>query len=198
MKSLLVSALIASAAVATPAAAAITIDFEQPESFASIGDFYAGMGVEFGLDAIAVQNDDLGPYFSNAPSPVGILSPVEVDAAMNVAAGFSGAASFFYSSFEATTVGVYSGLNGTGDLLGTFVLGANANSGCSDTDFCNWSEVSVSFDGIAQSIAFGEAAYVAGFDNVSISPVPEPSQAIMLGLGLSVLAARSLRRKAVK
>lgn len=195
MKTLLLSAVAAGLMATAPAFAATTIDFDGPASFDSIADYYAGLGVDFGLDALAIQNDELGPYFSNNPSALGVMSAVGADAAMNVAAGFTGTASFFYSSLEAVTVGVYSGLNGTGTLLGSFELSANADLGCSDSAFCNWTETSLSFNGVAKSIAFGAAADVAGFDNVTISAVPEPSQAIMLALGLSVIGARSLRRR---
>jgi hypothetical protein len=183
MKTLLLSAVAAGLMATAPAFAATTIDFDGPASFDSIADYYAGLGVDFGLDALAIQND------------FGVMTAVGADAAMNVAAGFTGTASFFYSSLEAVTVGVYSGLNGTGTLLGSFELSANADLGCSDSAFCNWTETSLSFNGVAKSIAFGAAADVAGFDNVTISAVPEPSQAIMLALGLSVIGARSLRRR---
>jgi hypothetical protein len=194
MKTLLLSAVAAGLMATAPAFAATTIDFDGPASFDSIADYYAGLGVDFGLDALAIQND-FDTYFSNSPSNVGVMTAVGADAAMNVAAGFTGTASFFYSSLEAVTVGVYSGLNGTGTLLGSFELSANADLGCSDSAFCNWTETSLSFNGVAKSIAFGAAADVAGFDNVTISAVPEPSQAIMLALGLSVIGARSLRRR---
>lgn len=194
MKSILYPAIMAGLLAAAPAFAT-TINFESPTSFDSIGGFYATSGVSFGGDAVAVQNDALGPYFSNAPSPLGVMTAVGADATMNVLNGFTGLVSFFYASTDIAKIGVYSGLDGTGDLLGVFDLLANANDGCNDSAFCNWSEATLSFFGVAKSITFGDAAYVAGFDNVSFSAVPEPGTALLLGLGLTALVA-SRRRTA--
>jgi hypothetical protein len=198
MKLNLIPVLVAGLLSAAPAfSASTTIDFEAPPSFASIADFYSSVGVSFGLDALAIQNDTLGPYFSNAPSPVGVMTAVGTDAALNFAAGFNTGAMFSYSSTAVSTVGVYSGLNGTGDLLGSFQLSNNAQSGCSDSPFCNWSQATLAFSGTAKSITFGDAANVAGFDNVTIGAVPEPTEALMLALGLGVLAqvVRRTRRE---
>jgi hypothetical protein len=182
----LIAALTAGLLSAAPAFSdPIILTFEGATSFASVGNFYGGgtdsagasgvnYGVSFGGDALALQNDALGPYFSNAPTPGTIMGPVGTDAALNVTVGFTGSASFYYSATEATSVGIYSGLNGTGSLLGMFSLIANATTGCSDSPFCHWDLLSVGFSGTAQSIQFGTAAGVAGFDNVSVAPVPLP------------------------
>ncbi|UCV07563.1 PEP-CTERM sorting domain-containing protein [Dechloromonas denitrificans] len=198
MKLNLISALVAGLFVAAPAFSAnnsITLDFEGPASFDSIGDYYSGLGVNFGLDALAFQQADMVD-FSNLPSGTGVMSAVGADAALNFAAGFS-SASFYYSSSEAATVGVYSGLNGTGTLLGSFILSNNATLGCSNSAFCNWTQSSLAFNGVAHSIAFGEATYVAGFDNVTVAAVPEPSEALMLALGLGFVSqvVRRVRRE---
>jgi len=197
MKSLLYPALVAGLMSAAPAFA-LTLDFEGIDSYSSVADYYAGQGVEFGGDALAFTYDESGPFFSNNPSGTSVMSAVFDDAAMNVANGFVGSVSFYYSSVEDTAIGVYSGLNGTGTLLGTIDLAANATNGCSDTGFCNWTLATLNFAGTAQSVGFGSTANIAAFDNVSISPVPEPSQAIMLALGLSVIGLRMGRRKSVK
>jgi len=200
----IIAALAAGVLCAAPAfSASVTLDFEGASSFQSIDAFYNGgvdgggasganHGVLFGGDALALSNDELGPYFSNAPTPGSILTAVGLDAAMNVASGFSGTASFFYSSTAATTVGIFSGLNGTGDLLGTFTLLANSGNGCVGP-LCHWDQASVDFTGLARSIQFGSAANVAGFDNVSVAPVPLPA-AIWL-LGSSLLGLAGIRRR---
>lgn len=202
MKSIFYPAIVAGLLAAAPAFAT-TIDFETAASFDSIGDYYATSGVSFGGDALAIQNDTLGTYFTNAPSPLGVMTAVGADATMNVLNGFTGLVSFFYASTDIATIGVYSGLNGTGDLLGVFDLFANATDGCSDSAFCNWTEATLSFLGIAKSITFGDAANVAdgaAFDNVSFTAasnsVPEPSTVLLLGLGLTALV--SSRRRAAK
>jgi len=200
----IIAALAAGVLCAAPAfSASVTLDFEGASSFQSIDGFYNGgvdgggasganYGVLFGGDSLGLSNDELGPYFSNAPTPGSIMTAVGLDAAMNVASGFAGTASFFYSSTEATTVGIFSGLNGTGDLLGTFSLLANSGNGC-DGPLCHWDQASVNFTGLARSIQFGNAAGVAGFDNVSVAPVPLPA-AIWL-LGSSLLGLAGIRRR---
>ena len=182
--------LAAAALVAAPAfAGVITINFEAAASFASIGNTYASSGVTFGPDAQGLANDALGPYFSNAPSPLGVmfLSGISVpDAAMNVAGGFYGL-SFFYSSALAVAdaVQVWSGLNGTGDLITAYSLSDNATLGCTDTAYCRWDVLGSSFNRVARSVTFGAGTQLAAFDNISV--VPEPSSALLAGLALSTL-----------
>ena len=76
MKSRFIAALAAGLFSAAPAfAAVVTIDFEGPASFESVGEYYSSLGVVFGPDALALRNDDFGPYFSGAPSPLDVLGP---------------------------------------------------------------------------------------------------------------------------
>jgi hypothetical protein len=197
----------------TTFAAPLVVDFETPTSFASIAEHYNGgvdsadvagmnLGVSFGLDALALRNDELGPYFGNAPSPVGVLAAVFDDAAMNVAVGFSGLVSFSYASNDAGEIGVWSGLNGTGTRLGGLSLMANA-AGCdAAAPLCTFA--STSFDlgaNVARSITFGDAAGItAVFDDVTITAVPEPETYALMGLGLVAvagIAGRARRRTAV-
>lgn len=188
-------------------AAALVVDFETPTSFASISDHYNGgtdgdgvaganLGVSFGLDALALRNDELGPYFGNAPSPVGVLAPVGTDAAMNVAIGFTGVVSFAFSSIDAGEIGVWSGLNGTGSRLGGIALTANA-TGCAEASpLCVFA--TASFDlgaNVARSITFGDAAgLTVVFDDVSVTAVPEPETYALMGLGLALIAGVARRR----
>ena len=204
----LISVLAAGLLSAAPAfSATVTLDFEGASSFQSIANFYNGgtdtggasgtnVGVLFGGDALALSNDELGPYFSNAPTPGSIMAPVGADAALNAPIGFSGTASFFYSSSAATSVSIFSGLNGTGTLLGTLNLLANSQTGCSDTLYCHWDLASLDFGGVAQSMLFGDAANVAGFDNVTIAPVPLPAAVWLLGSALAGFGGIARRRKA--
>jgi hypothetical protein len=188
-------------------AQSVLIDFETPTSFASIDTHYAGgtdsagvaganLGVAFGGDALAVQNDALGPYFSNAPSLLGVMAPVGPDAFMNVAVGFTDL-SFFYSSNTAVAdaVKVWSGLNGTGTMLASLSLANNAQSGCNDSPFCRFDALSTTWAGVALSVGFGDAAGVAGFDNVAITAVPEPTTSLLMALGLASLAGLGLARR---
>ena len=201
------TALLMSLGTATPALAQLVlVTFETPTSFASINTHYAGgtdsagvsganLGVSFGGDAVAVQNDALGPYFSNAPSVLGVMAPVGPDAFMNVPVGFTDL-SFFYSSNAAVVGGVkvWSGLGGTGTLLASLSLANNAQFRCSSAPFCRFDNVSTTFSGVARSVGFGDAANVAGFDNVSITAVPEPTTLVLMALGLAGVVGFARRR----
>jgi PEP-CTERM motif len=190
-------ALAAAALLGTPAfAGAVNIDFEGVTSFASIGATYAARGVNFGPDAQGLVNDAAGPYFSNAPSPVGVmfLSGLNVpDATMNVAAGFE-ALTFYYSSADAVSnaVQVWSGAGGTGTLIASYNLLANATQGCTDTAYCHWDLLGGRLSQTALSVTFGAGTQAAAFDN--ISAVPEPASALLVGLGLTALAIKRRRR----
>ena len=210
MKSTLTAALAAalfSAGVAS--AATVTVNFDGPTSFASIDQFYNGgtdtagvagpnLGISFGLDALGLQNDAAGPYFSHAPSPIGVMSVVGPAALMNVFSngGFSGVVSLFYSSSDLGTVKIYSGYNGSGSVLGQFNLTNNATTGCVDSAYCNWTLATLNLgNNVARSIDFGGAAFTAAFDNLTVETVPLPAALPMLAAGLAGLGALSRRKK---
>nr|WP_316639679.1 PEP-CTERM sorting domain-containing protein [uncultured Roseateles sp.] len=204
------AAVTAAVLLSAPAFAAGTvIDFEGATSFASVADFYNGgtdsagasggdLGVSFTGGALALSNDVLGPYFSNAPTPGTVMFASDADAIMNVSKGFSGELAFYYSAatpaFDVVTI--YSGLNGSGTKLGSFSLNTNAQlGGCSDAGWCNWQRIALTFAGTAQSVSFGGNAGNVAFDNITISAVPEPQAAAMLMLGLAGLLLGSRRRR---
>jgi len=206
------SALAAAAAMlaVTPAFAdpATIVDFEGVTSFSSIADYYNGgtdsagasgsnLGVSFTGAALALSNDELGPYFSNAPTAGTVMFATDATAVMNFAQGFVTDMSFYYSAASAalSAVTIYSGLNGTGAILGTFDLAANAQSGCNDTAFCNWQLASLAFSGIAQSASFGGNFGQVAFDNLTVTTVPEPQAYAMMLLGLAGVAVAVRRRR---
>lgn len=180
------------------AAAPLSVDFEKSWVYGTdIADTYAAGGVSF-TNVLGVSNNDglgslaNGDYYAGAPSMLGVafaqLDGVTNTAAyMNVAGGVTGGLSFFYSSPEAVTgaIKAYSGLNGTGTLLGTINLNANS------ADYTAWNKAVLSFSGTAQSFDLTGTANLVGLDN--IAAVPEPTSVALLLTGGALLMARRRR-----
>lgn len=204
-----VAAALLAAAPALPATA-VTLDFEGAPGYVNpIAEFYNGgtdslgqsgpnYGVSFTGAVAGLSNDALGPYYSNAPTPLTVVFGFDSSAFMNVAGGFGGILTFAYSSSAAVAnaVNVFSGLNGTGTLLGSANLLGNAQTGCSDTAFCNFDELSVAFAGIGRSVSLGGGAPNVLYDNIAIAPVPEPETYALMLAGLAVIAG--VRRRSRK
>ena len=198
--------------VATPAMAqTFTLDFEGAEGYVNpILDFYNGgtdslgqsgpnLGVSFSEGAVALSNDELGPYFSNAPTPMTVMFALDDMAVMNVPVGFTGGLTFQYSSSVGVldAVQIYSGLNGTGTLLASASLFGNASIGCTDTAFCRFDLTSVKFAGVAQSVSFGGGNPNVLFDDITVTAVPEPGTYALLAAGLGVIGLLVRRRRQV-
>ena len=208
MKIIKTIATLALIAAAVPALAVqTTIDFEGTQSFASISEFYNGgtdsagasgtnYGVSFTASATSLSNDALNNYFSNAPTPGAVMFSPDSTAFLNFGFGFWKSVSLYYSSDVSAlnSINIYSGLNGTGAILGSFSLDMNAQSGCSDTAYCNFEKTSVLFSGTGKSIGFGGNAGHVAFDNVTITPVPEPTTYALLALGLAGIGLIARRR----
>ena len=160
--------------------------------------------VAFGL----VDGDAGGSgSFANEPSANTVMlfySPE--NAILNVTNGFSTGFSFFYSSATAGRVNVWSGLNATGNILGTIALTGQYDTGCAGDPtgrYCNWTNAGVTFAGTASSIDFGGTdAGTTAFDDITFGSdvagaVPEPSTWAMLLLGFGAVggALRIGRKK---
>lgn len=203
---LAVSASTAALAIASPAQAVTVLTFEGVGNFNPVGSYYAPNYVFSGATIALVDADAGGSgNFANEPSADTIMFFTDADnAILNVTNGFTTGFSFFYSSSTAAMVNVYSGLNGTGTLLGSISLGAQFYNGCSGDPtggYCNWSNAGVAFAGTAYSIDFAGTADQTGFDNITFGSavagnVPEPSTWVMLLLGFGVLGSAMRRGKA--
>ena len=184
------------------ASATFLVDFEKSWDYANgdVNGYYAGgtaadgssgsnLGVAF-TNVSGLSNDADFTYYAGAPSPLGTAYAHD-NAYIDIGAGVAGNLSFFYSSPVAVTgaIKAYSGLNGTGTLLGTFDLGANSSE-----FYDTWSHVTLRFDGFAQSFDLTGSANVVGFDN--ISAVPEAGSTAMVLAGVALLAGLARRRRA--
>lgn len=190
-------ALAAAPALAN-ASTPILIDFENNWQYGeTVDNHYAASGVTFS-NVLGLSNDADFTYYTGAPSAQGVAmaqldGEVNTSAFLNVDSGAVGGLSFFYSSPTdvAAAIKVYSGLNGTGTLLGTIDLVSNASA------YDVWTQVNFSFNGVAKSFDLTGTANVVGLDNISIAAVPEPeSYALaLMGLGVLGLIGRRASRK---
>jgi hypothetical protein len=208
MKLLPAAALALLASVPMLASAQVLVNFENVWPFgtdvngyygggtASDGTSGANLGVSF-VNVSGLSNEPAFTYYSGAPTPLGVGYAHTFDVAdrafLNVAAGTANTLSFFYSSPEAVTgaIRAFSGMNGTGTLLGSFNLLANATS-----DYDKWTAATFAFSGVARSFDLTGTANLVALDNISVSAVPEPSTVALMLLGGAALAQRIRRRRA--
>jgi PEP-CTERM motif len=222
-KPVMFAALLTAAFAAAPAAAAITINFENIGTYGvnsgiQVLDFYNGgtasnghsgtnLGVSFASNALTLCLNTPGTICSTA-SRGGAGDPASAFTAMffmtgsqtslNDAAGFTTGINFFYAARNAPgTAQIFSGLNGTGSLLASLVLPANA-AGCGtpyNALYCPFGLANLPFTGTAHSVVFAGTAGHIGFDDIVLGAValPEPASWAMMLIGFAAAGA-ALRR----
>lgn len=217
-KSLLLAA-IASAAIAAPASATVTMNFESISALSGIQilNFYNGgtasngatgsnLGVSFATNALTLCLNTPGHPCSAASrggqgdaasALTGMLFQTGTSTSLSDAAGFTSGISFFYVANAAGTVQIFDGVNGTGNLLASLGLSSNA-VGCRapyNADFCPFSLVTLGFSGTGRSVVFGGTAGHIVLDDISLGVVslPEPASWAMMLIGFAAVGA-ALRR----
>jgi PEP-CTERM motif len=177
------------------------------------GGFGTGPGPNYGVtfesNALALTSEDVGGSgnFTNEPSAPNILFFLTgTGDVMDVPSGITTGFSFFYSGNVAEgngVVDIYSGLDGTGTLLSSFVVNTSLTPLCSSgPNYCVWEPDGVSFSGTAESVVFGGSANFIGWDDITLgssSPgTPEPTTLLLLGSGLAGVATKLRRSRRSK
>ena len=157
-------------------------------------------GITFGADSLSLisEADGGSGNFSNNPSGDTILfflsGPGDV---MDVSAGFTTGFSFYYAAngdVGTGSVSVYSGVDGSGDLLATLTLPGTPDP------YNVWNAIGVNFDGTAKSVIFSGAANYIGFDDITLGSAtagaPEPGTWALMFVGVGMAGAALRRRRA--
>ena len=223
-KSFLLAA-IASAAIAAPASATVTMNFESISALSGIQilNFYNGgtasngatganLGVSFATNATTLCLNTPGHPCSAASrgglgdpasALTGMLFQTGTSTSLSDTAGFTSGISFFYVANAAGTVQIFDGVNGTGNLLASLGLSTNA-VGCRapyNADFCPFSLATLGFSGTGRSVVFGGTAGHIVFDDISLGVVslPEPASWAMMLIGFAAAGSvlRRNRRRSV-
>jgi hypothetical protein len=204
MRKLLPLAALAALA-ASPAYAGDTLTFEGVANNTAVGNFYSGYS--FSGSIIGLIDSDAGGTGDIANEPSGNTVIYFTDGTtplISVGDGFSDAFTFYYASFLGASVNIYDDLFGVGNLLGTVTLPAQyADNNCVGDptgNVCNYTQVSISFSGVARSVTFGGTANQTSFDNLTfgaadVGAVPEPGTWAMLLLGFGAVGFGLRRRR---
>jgi hypothetical protein len=168
-------------------ASSFTLNFDQIGIGQQVGNFYNGdfVGADFGVSfndfyTVSGFGETSQPNLAYSAGSTGII---------DVFGGFRGV-SFAYGNFSSTTYNVWSGLDGTGTLLGSTTLTGTPLA---------FSLGSVAFSGEAHSLVMLGGAGQMGIDDLTLSTtaaVPEPASVGLMLAGLALVGATVRRRKA--
>ena len=178
-------------AASSASAALVTANFDGVASFSAVGSAYAASGLVFDTEAIAIDGSDatLATPFTAHSGTNAMFSPYN-PTVLNVADGFVGDVSFWYSSITgSTTVSVFDGLNATGSVLSSFTLASNS------TAYELFSLASQSFSGVGYSISFGGNDGQIAYDDVTVNAVPLPAAALLFPMGAAALGISARRKR---
>jgi hypothetical protein len=225
------AATVATTFVAVPKAHAVGItvlNFENIDPTNSnsvfVQDFYNGgtsssgtsgtnYGVSFSPNALAICLNSLSLICSNTSrggqgdpnsQEGGLFFLTGSETFLNYASGFDTGFSFNYSAIsQPGSIGVYDGIDGTGNLLATLALPTTPSGPCPgfNAGFCPFVASGIGFAGTAKSISFAGVANQIVFDDItfgSITPgngtaVPEPFT--IVGTLIGGTAALRMRKK---
>lgn len=204
-----------------------TYPFVYPSDRIFIQEFYNGgtssagtsgpnYGVEFSPNAEAHCLNTIGVVCTNASrggqgdpnsQESGLFFASGTSMFMNLAAGFTNGFSLFYTApYFTGSFEVWSGLNGTGTLLASLMLGLTTYD-CPPgyfAGYCTFVPAGVSFSGTARSVTLSGRPLFIVFDDVTFgsatpgqlpgTTTPEPMSTIVTGSGLAGVAAARRRR----
>lgn len=219
------SLVAAAAAVALPAFASgpvpvtSTLTFDGVSSFEAVADTYAPLGIAFSAEGLALSNDGTGSgvngeFFTHAPSMGAVLFAPGSNESVTISAlagkAFVQSVSVYYSSAYVNSALVDLGYPAFAGILNSAIsvydaagqriisnsLDQNASVGCSDSPFCNWNRVTVSFSGEAKTIVLKGANGSIAYDNLTVSTVPEPQSYALMLAGLAAVGFLAARRRA--
>lgn len=224
-KSVVIAAFMAGCLAASPAAATVSINFENIATYGAnsgieVLNFYNGgtasngqtgtnLGVSFASNALTLCLNTPGTHCSGS-SRGGLGDPASAFTAMfftsgtstslTDSAGFTSGISFFYVANENPgLVQIFDGVNGSGNLLASLALPTNAVS-CGapfSALFCPFAFQSLTFSGTGRSVVFGGTANQLVIDDIVLgfSPLPEPATWAMMLSGFGAVGAALRRRR---
>ena len=193
----------------------LTLNFEGLQDQETVLDYYNGgfggkgsgpgpkYGVTFLANSLALTSNTVGGTgkFINEPSPNNaVFFSSGGGDIMNVAGGFTGGFSFFYTGGLAGFVTVWSGPDGTGTQMVSLDLPALASGTPNTND--TWSPIGVAFNGVAGSVNFSGTANFIAFDNITLgssvptgASTPAPSSLLVVAMALTLGAGWRQRRR---